>query len=226
MIVAIVAGVFIYIKIGESAVRSALADKGYTDIKLDSTGMMSWKFEAKKGANTNCTGTVSRSPGSISTEESCITTETNKERTLREQIESAFSNDYGKDGFDTYTCPEVVDKQDKVECTVSAKNGAKATVEVTVTERHDDGSWAAWHTHHPFFTSSDEIKSKLTKEINDALVAKFPKATFELDCGSGAIAFDVDNKFSCKMTMHNPDKTPMLNLSYTDQGMSWKVDGL
>ena len=46
------------------------------------------------------------------------------------------------------------------------------------------------------------------------------------DKSAGTIVFDADNKFSCKMTMHNPDKTPTLNLTYTDEGMNWKVDGL
>ena len=224
VVVAIVVAVLVYVKMGESAARSALADKGYTDIKLESTGMMSWKYEATKGAAT-CSGTVSRSLGSISTQESCITREVKKSRSTREQIEGHFAEDFGKYGFDTFTCPDI-DKQAEASCTISAKNGAKATVTATATERNDDGTWAAWHTHHPVLSSVEEMKSKLTKGLTAALVAKYPKATFDYDCGSGPIVFDDDNKFSCKLRMQNPDKSPTLHLTSSDDGMAWTVDGI
>lgn len=212
-----------------AAARDDLEADGYTNPKVKIKGPFTFSFSATKGTST-CSGTITRYPGSSSREELCFD-ESPKAATPpppsnREQVEGSLRKNYGKRGFDDFSCPEIANADEKASCTISAKNGLRVTVPVERTKVDADGSWLAWSSTLPAgIASGEELAADLTQSMGKTIKKKHDGLA--VDCGKGPVMFQ-DGKLTCDVT--TSDKTPVhtkarLTLNQ-DGGYRWAVDGL
>ena len=216
-----------------SGAKSSLESQGYTDVHVKLTGPITFAFDAKRGTS-SCSGTITRMPGSSSTQELCFDTTPSPSAapkavplTNRQQVEATLKTNFGKRGFDGFVCPDIADTDATAVCTATAKsNGASLAVTATVTKHDADGTWGAWEMKpaQPVELGSDLV-TDLSPDITSAVLKRYAKATVELDCGTGPVVF-TDNKAKCKATLRNPDKTIDLLLTRQDTSTNWSLKEL
>jgi hypothetical protein len=230
-VVAVVGGAGLWTIRGFAATRAELVEKGYTDPKVKLHGPFTFGFSGKKGDSV-CSGTVTRYPGSTSTEESCFDTTPPAPPpppplTNREQIERSLRKNYAKLGFDKFTCPEIADSDAQTKCTVAGGNGVSVTVSVERTKTGERGEWAAWTSALDATVGKGEDLSKDVTESVTKGTAKKHHVGIEADCGKGPVLF-VDGKLTCDLTTQDkkPVHTKVVLTLQKGGGYKWSVTGL
>lgn len=225
VIALILVGSGLWVLSGFAAVRSTMKENGYTNLKVSVKGPFTYSFSGRKGTST-CAGTVTRFPGSVSTEEFCVadlisTPPPNN----RAEVEGSLKRNYEKDAFDTYSCPDIQSYDQSVTCIVSASNGASVEVRVDRKTLDTDGSWGTWSMEPKSpVANAEKVAADLKPDLQKALQKKRPGATLDVDCGKGPLVF-VDNKASCKVMTHEAkpkDTTVAIELD-KDRNFKWTI---
>lgn len=142
----------------------------------------------------------------------------------RERLEKSLKKHLEEYGFSRFTCHEVAVAETSTTCEVSADNGVKTEVPVTIGKRSPDGSWSSWNFDlKQRVITAGELAEKLHDTVMAALKKAQPKATGELACGTSPIVF-VDHKAKCTLTMHDPDRAIEITIDDTKDAFDWSAD--
>lgn len=203
-----------------SSVSSELSNRGYTSVKLEMKGPFTFGFDAEKGP-AKCSGRITKTPVSMSLEESCNTPAPPAPiRATVDIITPSLQKDYAPDGFDKIECQDVPSSDNHTTCSVSSSNGTAMVVDVDVKDRSPDGSWRSFvqrpqKRYYVGQTMSEQVKSFLPAELAKK---KAKIKDLEIDCGKGPFLIETTHVV-CRLVNHfKKPKVGSVDLEISPEG--------